>query len=981
MPSSWEPHRTVVEVHPSAVVDGVFSGVGASVGLEANEPLLMTNPGQVLFVGEGAIDLFFVDVVDGKPSGRRRHFVRVRKGDVAFGVPPFAYESGDRAVGLLAVGIGGTRMLELSTQRLFESAADSGALGLVRDMIDGWIRLLIDGLGTGEAAPDVVPLEAGQQVDLEAGQVATAGQGIVWATLLEGSIRYGGTTQLKGPLDPMFPLTRGTWVEALTPARLRVVSSETRARWERDLSSMAFFHKIVLTSLALSRESKRKEERGQFRDHTHSERRTIDEALRRLAETYGDRDRPKLVRAAEDDRLVAACRKACEGSSINIVAPPGSEHGATMEDIARVSHIRVRPIRLQEEWWKRANGPLVGYADHEDFPVALRPVAGGYELTDPLTTQTHRVDPSVASNIATDAWQLYRPFPARSLRALDVLRYALHDNVRDFVLIAVAGLLVGLLGLVVPHATGEIIDTIIPSADIGLAVQMGAALVVVAIATTLTGLARDTAVLRIETRASSSVQAAVWDRLLALPVPFFRRFSSGDLAVRAGAIDSIRRSLSGSTMNALLSSMFSLTSFGLLLYYSAKLAGVAALLALGSIIMAAIVGYASVRAHRRLEALEGKLTSLVLELLTGIAKLRIAGAEGRAFNVWAKLFATKERVAFDVKNLENRFGVVESVYPLVSSMVIYYLVATMPQSASFSTGEFLAFNAAYGMFIGNLLGLVSTAIDLAEVVPTYERARPLLEAVPEVDEAKAHPGELRGEIRVSHVKFRYTEAGPLVLDDVDFTISPGEFIAIVGTSASGKSSLLRAMLGFENPEGGGVYYDGQELTSIDVTEVRRQIGVVLQNGELMVGDIYQNIVGSRALDMDTVMEAIKAAGMEADIEAMPMGIHTMISSGGRSLSGGQRQRLMIARAIVNKPRIVFFDEATSALDNRTQSIVTRSLDQLRATRIVVAHRLSTIKDANRIIVLDRGRVVEMGTYEDLIAQEGVFAELAKRQMA
>ncbi len=984
MRSSWGPHKTVIELRAAATVNQLFGVSGRPVELEGNAPQLLIDHSKVWFVDSGAVDLFFVDIIDGKPSGRRRHFVRVEKDEMVMGVPLLPTRVEGQFVGLLAVGIGGTKLLELTHNDLRRFAKPlRGAMDSVHNLIDTWIKRLWVGLCPGGRPRGSVELQPDVDTELKPDEIATASAKIIWVSLLEGTVQIAGQTQLVAPpaLQAMIPLSRVGWFESKTPVTVRLISRDRYYDWDTEWTSLTFFHQVVLATLARIREAELEHERTLFVEHDEVEKKAVDEAIRKLAVTYKPDLEDQHVRVDDDDPLVAACRQACAGAGMVINAPPASDYEPTVEEIARASQLRVRKVLLGTKWWKAATGPMVSFSQDVGFPVGLVPKRGKYHLYDPLTSQTHKINSAVASNLIGHAWQFYRPFPARALTAIDVLRYAFYDNVRDFISIVVAGLLVGLFGLVVPYASGELIDRIIPAAELGELFQMGLGLMAIAVASTLTGLARDTASLRIETRASSSVQAAVWDRLMSLPVPFFRQFSSGDLAVRANGIDSIRQSLSGSTMTALLSSVFSLTSFGLLLFYSVKLAAVAAALALGSVVLAIGVGIASVRAQRKLETLEGRISSLVLELLTGISKLRIAGAEVRAFNVWAKEFSKQEQLAYDVKDLQNKFDVVEAVYPLLSTIAIFYIVAQLASAGTFSTGSFMAFNAAYGMFISSLLQMVGTAIDLAHVVPTYERAKPMLESVPEVDDAKAHPGQLRGEIRVSHVRFRYAEGTPPALDDVDFTIAPGEFVAVVGTSASGKSTLLRVMLGFEQPQSGGVFYDGQELSALDVTAVRRQLGVVLQNGELMAGDIYENISGSRQLSLEEVEEAVAAAGLEEDIAAMPMGLHTVISQGGRSLSGGQRQRLLIARAIATAPRMIYFDEATSALDNRTQAIVSESLDQLQATRVVVAHRLSTIKNADRIIVLERGRVVQMGVYDDLVASEGVFAELAKRQIA
>jgi ABC-type bacteriocin/lantibiotic exporter with double-glycine peptidase domain len=297
-----------------------------------------------------------------------------------------------------------------------------------------------------------------------------------------------------------------------------------------------------------------------------------------------------------------------------------------------------------------------------------------------------------------------------------------------------------------------------------------------------------------------------------------------------------------------------------------------------------------------------------------------------------------------------------------------------------TTGDFMSFNAAWATLGAAIVQLVTAVGAIGQAAPLYNRAKPILEAVPEVDTQKNDPGDLMGRIEVCHVFFRYTADGPMILKDVSIRIEPGEFVAFVGPSGSGKSTLLRMLLGFERPTSGAVYYDDQDLTEMDLACVRRNMGVVMQGANLMPGSIFNNIVGTRPLSIDDAWVAARMAGLEDDIKQMPMGMHTMVMEGGTTLSGGQRQRLMIARAIVSRPRILIFDEATAALDNRTQAIVNESLRKLNSTRVVVAHRLSTIQDADRIYVVDRGEIVETGNHQELIASNGLFAKMARRQM-
>jgi ABC-type bacteriocin/lantibiotic exporter with double-glycine peptidase domain len=400
-----------------------------------------------------------------------------------------------------------------------------------------------------------------------------------------------------------------------------------------------------------------------------------------------------------------------------------------------------------------------------------------------------------------------------------------------------------------------------------------------------------------------------------------------------------------------------------------------------------LAAWAKLRVQRTVMEVEGRLSGLVLQLLAGAAKLRVTGAETRAFAQWAKEFSLQKRLGFQTGRVDAAVEVWNAAFPLLSSATIYFSVMWFAKETAksggtpLSAGDFIGFNAAFGIFLSETLQLASAGMQALSVVPLFERARPILEEAPEVDAAKADPGEISGRIQVERVTFRYAADGPAILNDVTVSVEPGEYVAFVGASGSGKSTLLRLMLGLETPEAGSVYYDGKDLATIDVNKLRRRIGVVTQNSAIRAGSIFANIVGSLPLKDEDAWRAARMAGMEDDIKAMPMGMHTVLTQGGGTISGGQKQRLMIARAVVSRPRVLFFDEATSALDNKTQAIVTRSLNELQATRIAIAHRLSTIMGADRIYVMDAGKVVQVGTYEELAAVPGVFADLIKRQVA
>jgi NHLM bacteriocin system ABC transporter ATP-binding protein len=687
------------------------------------------------------------------------------------------------------------------------------------------------------------------------------------------------------------------------------------------------------------------------------------------------------------DTLLTACRLV--GRELDIVIEePTTTAGASaqsdpLEAIAIASRIRTRQVMLRDEWWREDNGPLVAYLAADRRPVALRYAAGrGYAMYDPLDSMEKRVTREVAESLAPFAITFYRSFPEAALSIGDVLKFGSQGCRRELRAVIGMTLVASLLGMVPPIATGVVFNTFIPGAQQSQLLQMTLILVVCAFSAAMFEITRSVALLRIEGRMGNAVQCAVWDRLLGLPMSFFRPYTAGELAVRAMGIDGIRQVVSGSTVAAVVAGITSLGNFALLFHYSARLAAWATLLIAIALGVTGIGAYLQLTHQREVAALQSKTSGVVLQLLSSIAKLRVASAEAHAFASWARKFSEQRRLQFRVRSVGNWVAAFNAGFPTAAYMLVFWAaLVPLTETHTMRTGDFLAFVSAFAISLAGTVAASNALLAMLLAIPLYEQARPILVTRPEVDGAKEAPGELAGDIDIQHATFRYEADGPLVLRDLTVHVKPGEFVAFVGPSGSGKSTILRLLLGFESLEAGSIYYDGRELGGLDVRAVRRQIGVVLQSGRLMTGDIYTNIVGSAPLPMEAAWEAARMAGFADDIRQMPMGMHTVISEGGSTLSGGQRQRLMIARAIVKRPRILLFDEATSALDNRTQGIVSASLERLHATRIVIAHRLSTIMHADRICVVQRGELVESGSYTDLIHRDGLFAELAARQLA
>jgi ATP-binding cassette subfamily C protein len=443
-------------------------------------------------------------------------------------------------------------------------------------------------------------------------------------------------------------------------------------------------------------------------------------------------------------------------------------------------------------------------------------------------------------------------------------------------------------------------------------------------------------------------------------------------------IDSVQQLLTADITSAFFSVLSGLFSLAILFFYSRALA----LAAIGSILLLAVltslVAVGQLRHLRVLQRVNGKLASLVYALLSGIAKLRVCGAERRAFMKWAYRFNEQRHHSLAIQRLAIVQAIISSIFGVGMPIALLAMVA-LSARLRLGVGEYLAFNAAFGQFQASALAAINIIPALLSFVPAYERMQPILKAVSESCPGQISSGPRRGMIEFRHVNFRYAD-GPQVLIDISLAAHPGEFIALVGPSGSGKSTCLRLMLGFERAEAGAVLLDGQSVDTLNMYLVRREIGVVLQTSRPLMGDIFHNIIGSLPLTIDDAWRAARYVGLEEEIRSFPMGMFTHVNQRGVSFSGGQRQRLLLARALVNHPRILLLDEATSALDNITQAHIARNLAELGVTRIVVAHRLSTIRHADRIYVLNKGQVVEHGSFETLMGQHGLFAKMAKRQL-
>jgi ATP-binding cassette subfamily C protein len=650
---------------------------------------------------------------------------------------------------------------------------------------------------------------------------------------------------------------------------------------------------------------------------------------------------------------------------------PDGDPDARFRACAEANHWRFRKIRFGDGAFRDLGEPMVGF-ETDGQPVIIEP--GGKTVFDPAAGRTRPLDPPA---LRPHGYQIYRTFPDRKVTADDVWKLAFSGSGGIAVAMASAGLLVGALGLVQPIATEYVAGRIIPTANSGELQNLLALLVALSVSSTLLNVVPQLLLLVFGSRQMERFQAALFDRLFRLPVSFFRKYEAGDLCLRVLAATRIQEQVFTVASQQFLSSLFGLANLIMLIYYSPGLGavGVAGTL----VFAAAMLGF--LRTSRmplaRVAASSGRQAALLKQMFDGIGKIRAAAAERRMLARFMEDFIPGQEAAFSAAGTACRVALLGIAFPAVLSIIFFYLAGDAWRS-EMPLARFLAFMTAFAGFSQGVLGISGGVWELWSVGPEIARFKPILDEIPETVSGSHPPGKLDGKVEISHVTFRYSPDGQPVLRDVSLAVAPGEFVAIVGPSGAGKSSLVRLLLGFESPEAGSILYGGQDLANLDVRAVRRQIGCILQNGRIIPGSILENIAMGTSCPLAEAEEAARMASLDADLRQMPMGMFTMVADG--LISGGQQQRILIARALAGRPAILIMDEATSALDNATQEIVSTNVERLKITRIVVAHRLSTIRNADRIHVLADGEIRQSGTYEELIAQEGTFRDLVARQL-
>lgn len=990
---------------PASRADVLRRAVGASEDWQpwqGGAQLRLDRADTVWLIGSGDIDVFYVGASDVEsPSGsdpeRRQHIMHLSAGDALFGFR-------DEAP-VIAVPTRSCELLPVDRRSLLASASEGAAKQMLAACVDRWFEAFAQACQSAVIPRSHLAMIADRhQVEVDPSMLIQAYEQPVWIRS-DGELRLDGAQALD-VRDIPFPLAWPAWVEATQQGTVEGLSTADILGDGHAAVWLDAAQQTYLGCFTAKAESEYRDAIDSVDKREASQKQRFSAVLGGLAAVAGAGETPGVIEDLSSDLLITACQYVAADMDITIAVPRDSEALAQSTDplgsIARVSGFRTRMIRLSGEWWKEDHGPVLAFRADGLSPCALiSHKTGSYELIDPQTHEATPVDRNVASTLSPHAFMFYTPFPAGPIGIREMLRAGLKGSSRDGWVIAAMVLLAGVLSMAMPLVTEQVMSKVIPEAEYGQLLILGIALIVIALSSTLFSLVQSIAVLRIEGMMDNRLQSSVWDRLLRLPSSFFRKFTVGDLLNRASGIDGIRHLLTSSAISSVIAAVTGMFSLALMFYYDVILAVVVSLFSIAVGGFSYLMGRKAIAKNKEYLERQADVSTDVLQYLNAISKLRVSGVESEAFVLWARKYALAELVGIEQKGKINTVAVANAVFTYIAIASVLAVIGMQGHQlfAFFSVPKswhaidaatlthvmpaaiFIAFNAAYGQFSTAVSQLANQGVTLYMMKPLYDRLRPVLDAEEENSKAAVDPGELSGSIEIHDVHFRYNKDGPPVLQGLSMQVEPGSFVALVGPSGAGKSSLLRLLLVFDSPEAGSIFLDDQDIAQLDAQALRRNFGVVLQNGQLFAGSIFDNITAGSNLSMDDAWWAARMSGLDQDIEKMPMGMHTVLSEGAGTLSGGQRQRLMIARAIVHRPRILIFDEATSALDNETQAIVSRSLESLNCTRIAIAHRLSTIQQADNIFVVDAGRVVESGDYNSLMEKKGVFFNLARRQIA
>ncbi len=987
---SWCKLGEQMERKETLSLRAVALNQGISMPCTGNQPLDMSDNQSAWFIESGEVDVFLIEEKEGVLQAAPRHMLHFCSGRLIIGVAP---NDDDTRLRLIAKGDQHTVLRKLCLDDL--SAVYVADLA---GQTDRWIENIGTMLSRFSSDTRMTVTErlaeSSSTQSIDAGIVA-ARQGVQWVS----GIGPGSASYL-GMLDPdeishdhagttdLLPLTRESWIQVLKPLQISAQGTQSVIHGGLLTKALSKFHALALSIERDNRRLTIADQVNLARERILNRQTDEDVARHGLFNLHGISGKPE----ARTDRAILFEVLGLVGQHEGIefknpVRNPAQEDhrkvDALLFEILDASDVRSRRVNLRStgKWWNSSCGAMLAFSMDDQRPVALLPnILGRYFAIDSKTGKKKRVNADVAQSLQKEAWYFYPPLTSEARSVRDVLALAFRGSMTGFIRFLLSGAIVGLLMLFPAILLGFVADEVIPHGKFDQLPVLGAVLVAVAFLAATLQLYHGMSSTRVEAYAAARAEAALFCRVLCLPSHFLQKFTAGELATQCSSFQLLRDAMQNLVANGALSFLFLFVSLCLGFVYDATLGIIAIVVGLLSVAVMIVLGMRQIGPYMDVTHSLQELVGQVFQLINGISILNLEGAQGSGFAVWAKAYGKQHRAEFRHSRIESHvqaFGA--AILPIGFACLLMATVICSPENLK--VGEFLVVIAIFLAFLNAVRKLGYSFHTVAEVLVAIRQIRPLVEQKPDAVREGESVDSLSGHVRIDHVSFRYSPDTPLVLDNLSMHVRPNEFVAITGESGSGKSTLLKILLGMEMPVSGAVYYDGNDLKQLNPRQVRRRIGVVPQSIQLFPEDIWDNIAGGQEnIDSKSVWEAAQHASIKDEIMSMPMKMLTSVGVSGGTASGGESQRIMLARALISKPDILMLDEATTWLDNDKQARIMEDLATLNKTRIVIAHRLSTLRYADRIYVLQQGKVVEEGSFDDLMALQGVFFNLARRQL-
>jgi len=962
---------------------------GIAVPCTGNTPIDLSDDQSAWFIEKGEVDVFLMEEKDGVPIAAPQHMMHLGAGRLIIGTTPSHEET---TLHLIAKGIQNTTIRHLSLDSL--SDIDVTA---VAEQIDQWIEEVSNMLArfSSEAGPidQVISRNPAQAYD--PGIVAPR-QGVMWISgIMSGSATYLGlldpaeSSPDSAEIFSLLPLARKLWLELAESQQLSVQCTKSVIRNGLTDEALRKFHVLALSIERLNRKLAIADQVNLARDRIANRKTDEDIARHQLFDLHGisEDSEPRSDRTF----LHQALERIGQYEGIEFKSPSRGlareerlGGGALLREILDASGVRFRRVSLKSEdkWWQNSCGAMLAFLQDGECPVALIPDRlGGYSAVDSKTGQKVRVGTGFAKSLQKGAWVFYAPLDSDARRVKDLFALAFRGSGIALAQLFVGGAVGSLLMLIPAVFLGILVDEVIPGGNSGQLYALGAVLTVVAFLAAALQFYQGMMIMRVEARAMTRAESAFMSRLLHLPSRFLQTYSAGELATRSQSFQILREAMQKLVSDGLLSTMYLVAALLVCYFHDPTLGSVAIAVGLFSLVGTIVLGARQITPYMDVIGSVQKLAGQVFQLISGISTLILEGAHGSAFAVWARSYRERHQAEFRHNRIESHVQAFGAAMPLIGiACLLLAFVVSAPENLT--TGKFLVVTVLFLIFQNSVRSFANSFDLIAAILASTKLIAPLIQEKPETITESEPVDSLSGDIRIEHVSFRYSHDSPLIVDDLSMQIRPNEFVAITGESGSGKSTLLKLLLGIESPVSGSVYYDGRDLRHLNLKQVRRRIGVVPQSVQVYPEDLWDNIAGKQIdIEAKRVWEAAELAVIRDEIMAMPMKMSTSVGAGEGTTSGGESQRTMLAGALISRPSIVMLDEATTWLDNGRQAKVMENLDALNTTRIVIAHRLSTLRKADRIYVLEAGRLVEQGSFDELMDREGVFFHLARRQLA